>query len=168
MAWLRDMVRGYFGWPSETDIVSLELGDPRLHEQAPRWKSVWDRTTEPRVIQAHPANAPGPFYSENDGCITCGAPQAEAPALIGWYEERCGADAHSHCIFTRQPTSPDELEQAIRAMHVSCVENLRYRGSDPSILARLGALGMSHLCDDVAEPKPPACEMSVPPDTQPN
>ena len=168
MALLRGMVLGLFSRRSGIDIVSLELGDARLHERAPGWKSVWDRLAEPRVIQAHPANAPGPFYSENDGCITRGAPRAEAPAFIGWYEERCGADTHSHCIFLRQPSSPDELEQAIRAMHVSCVENLRYQGSDPSIIARLRALGMAHLGDDIADPKPLASEMSVPPDTQPN
>jgi hypothetical protein len=96
---------------------------------------------------AHPHNVPGPFYSENEGCITCGAPKAAAPDLVGWHEERCGETTSRHCIFYRRPETREELDQAVMAMNVSCVENLRYRGTDPVVLKRLRRLGLGHLCD---------------------
>jgi hypothetical protein len=130
---------------SQSEPISLGLQDFGLVYQSNQ--SIWSRAAEPRVPISHPRNAPGPFYSEYDGCITCGAPNAEAPDLIGWYEERCGTETYSHCIFERQPETLDEVDRAIQAMHVSCVENLRYRGTDPAILQRLAQLGMAHLCD---------------------
>jgi hypothetical protein len=52
-----------------------------------------------------------------------------------------------HCYFRKQPTSPQELDQAISAMAVSCVEALRYAGDDPAMLKRLEDTGMRHRCD---------------------
>ncbi len=103
---------------------------------------------------AYPENAQGPFYSEEDGCITCGAPHVEAPELMAWYNDPSGTNQFSHCFFKRQPETPIEVEHAINAMHSSCVENLRYRGQDPAILERLCRMGYRHLCDALQESEP--------------
>jgi hypothetical protein len=73
---------------------------------------------------ATPSNSPGDFYVAAGECITCGAPEAEAPALMSFDEE-----AHS-CFFERQPSTLAELNQAIGAVSVSCCRAVRYRGSD--------------------------------------
>lgn len=41
------------------------------------------------------------------------------------------------CFFKKQPSTPEELERAINAVHVSCTGAVRYCGSDPAVLARL-------------------------------
>jgi hypothetical protein len=41
------------------------------------------------------------------------------------------------CFFRRQPTSPDEVDRAARAVSVSCPRAVRYRGSDLSIQKKL-------------------------------
>lgn len=89
----------------------------------------------------NPKNAPGPFYVVKDQCLSCGAPEAEAPTLMG----SC-ADAEG-CYFRKQSETPEEVYQAISAMQVSCIEVLRYGGQDPAILKRLAELGASLLCD---------------------
>src|SRR4051794_37330430 len=106
MAWLKDSAFAFFCRHREPELVSLGLGNVRPNEGADALPTIWDRVTEARVLEPHPANAPGPFYSENDGCVSCGAPNAEAPDLMSWYEQRCGADTYSHCIFRRQPETP--------------------------------------------------------------
>ena len=68
---------------------------------------------------------------------------------MAWYEEPSGPSHHTHCIFRRQPETAEEVERAIRAMNISCVENLRYRGRDPAILERIRSMGMGHLCDTI-------------------
>ena len=98
--------------------------------------------------------APGPFYSEEDGCITCGAPHLEAPELMAWFNDPSGTNQFSHCFFKRQPETPAEVEHAINAMHSSCVENLRYAGRDPVILETLCRMGYRHLCDFLEESEP--------------
>jgi len=52
--------------------------------------------------QRTPLNAPGPFFTEKDCCISCRAPEAEAPDLMAFDEEG------SSCYFRRQPVTPDE------------------------------------------------------------
>jgi hypothetical protein len=94
------------------------------------------------AIRPYPKNAPGDFYVENDCCITCEAPYHEAPELISHDEEGGG-----HCYFRRQPQTTEEIERAIRACWVSCVECLRYAGHDPEILKGFRAIGHAHLCD---------------------
>jgi hypothetical protein len=130
-------------------IISLDLRDIEPSDHVVSKQSSMPRLAAPRVFVARPHNAPGPFYSENEGCITCGAPNSVAPDLVGWYEERCGTETYIHCIFHQQPETPDELDRAIEAMHISCVENLRYRGTDHAILERLAQRGMAHLCDAI-------------------
>ena len=68
-------------------------------------------------------------------------------SLMGFYEDPSGTNARSHCFFNRQPQTEEELDRAIRAVEVSCVENLRYRGTDPAILKKLSEMGYRHLCD---------------------
>jgi hypothetical protein len=92
-------------------------------------------TMSDRVGEATPSNAPGDFYVAKDQCITCGAPEAEAPALMGFDE------GVSSCFFRRQPANLDELNAAIRAIHFSCCGAVRYRGSDPYVQRKLADLG---------------------------
>jgi len=44
----------------------------------------------------------------------------------------------SHCYFRKQPQTAFEIEQAVKAIAVSCCDALVYDGSDPEILKRLG------------------------------
>jgi hypothetical protein len=93
-----------------------------------------------------PRNAPGPFYVVKGDCITCGAPRAEAPGLITLGD--------GGCYFHKQPETPAEVNDAVRAMFVSCIEAYRYGGHDPTIRRRLAELGHSHLCDNPLEGHP--------------
>jgi hypothetical protein len=93
----------------------------------------------------NPKNAPGPFYVLANSCIACGAPQAEAPELVAG----CSSDAG--CYFHRQPETPEEVDAAIRATFVSCVQVYRYGGEDPEIRLRLAELGQVSLCDHPLE-----------------
>lgn len=47
-------------------------------------------------------------------------------------------DNNSDTYFVRQPSTPDEVERACRALDSCCVAALRYGGSDPNIIRRLG------------------------------
>jgi hypothetical protein len=87
-----------------------------------------------------PLNAKGDFYVEKDTCLICMAPEHEAPGLMG-YDEETG------CYFKRQPQTPEEIEHAVEAVWVSCVQALRYAGNDPVILEKLRAKGCKSRCD---------------------
>src|SRR5688572_19698132 len=85
--------------------------------------------------QRVPENAPGDFYVERDVCTRCCVPHGEAPELLN--------DPNvpfRECYFRRQPETDAEVEHALRAISVSCVQALHYGGSDPKILARLQEL----------------------------
>ena len=41
--------------------------------------------------------------------------------------------------FVKRPTTPGEIEEACRAIEVCCVAALRYGGTDPAIIKRLGS-----------------------------
>lgn len=88
-------------------------------------------------------NTQGDFYVINNACITCGAPEAEAPDLIEHSKLEYG-----HCYFKKQPQTPDEIERAISAMEVSCIGGLRYGGKDEKILKRIYEKGLEELCDN--------------------
>lgn len=77
-------------------------------------------------------NAPGPFYTTGD-CLACDAPEYEAPHFLAPLTHN-----NSDTYFVRQPSTPDEVERACRALEVCCVAALRYGGSDPDIIRRLG------------------------------
>lgn len=77
-------------------------------------------------------NAPGPFYTTGE-CLACGAPEIEAPGLLAPLEGE-----NYDTWFVRQPSTPEEVEQACRAMEVCCTSALRYGGHDRAIILRLG------------------------------
>ncbi len=81
----------------------------------------------------------GDFYVDCETCLSCDAPRSEAPDLMDHGE--------NGCFFTRQPSTPEEVERACTAVCVSCVEGVRYRGSDRTILRRLYDLGAFASCD---------------------
>ncbi len=88
-----------------------------------------------------PKNASGPFYTLgtchkgkwSGDCLWCQAPEAEAPELLAPIDEQ-NVDTY----FVRQPATPEEIEYACRAIEVCCVSALRYGGTDPAIIQRLG------------------------------
>jgi hypothetical protein len=94
---------------------------------------------QPSVMPRHPRNVAGPFYTTG-GCMACGAPEAEAPALLA--ELR---DDQLETFFVRQPATKEEVEAACRAAQVCCVSSLRYGGQEPAIIRRLG--NTPEFCD---------------------
>lgn len=95
----------------------------------------------PDERKPHPKNAPGPFYIENGCCITCLAPHAQAPELMGF------DDMEGHCFVAHQPQTEEELYRTIRAAWSSEVQCLRYKGNDPDIIRRLVEIGEGDTCD---------------------
>lgn len=109
----------------------------------------------------YPKNAPGDFYVEDRCCTACEAPLPEAPDMV--VQDLDGP--YPHCYFRRQPKTPEDIEEAISALQVSCVEALRYAGTDPKILTRLRDLGLTHLCDQPLDPSKevPPSPQAIPP-----
>ncbi len=110
-----------------------------------------------------PKNAPGPFYVEKGYCISCEAPWHEAPDLMDHDDGKGGY----HCHFKKQPEDAEELERAIMACRVSCVEAVRYAGDDPAILNRFRQLNAEYSCDALIglprrAPTPPASPVPPP------
>jgi hypothetical protein len=91
-------------------------------------------------VERTPLNAEGGFYVVKDMCITGTAPHHEAPELMGM-------DEATGCYFRRQPQTAEEIEQAVEAIRVSCMEALRYADNDPEVLERLRAQGCISQCD---------------------
>jgi hypothetical protein len=77
-------------------------------------------------------NVPGPFYTTGD-CLACDTPEHEAPDLLA---PLTGDNYDTY--FVRQSATPDEVERACRALEVCCAIALRYGGTDPNIIRRLG------------------------------
>lgn len=77
-------------------------------------------------------NASGDFYTTGE-CLACDAPEFEAPDLLAPLD-----DKNSDTYFVKQPKTMEEIERACRAIEVCCVEALRYGGTDPKIIRRLG------------------------------
>ncbi len=73
-------------------------------------------------------------------CSTCMAPHQEVPDLMG-------LDDAIGCYFRWQPQTPEELDHAIEAVSVSCLEVLRYSGNNPAILEGLRAKGCKSQSD---------------------
>lgn len=146
MKWIRVFQHFFDVVVEGREFISLELGTSLLEPDNPQPQGdcCGSQSLERRPYHL---NASGPFYSVSDGCITCLAPQAAAPDLMECYEDLLGTNAQSHCFFAQQPQTSEELDQAINALEVSCIENIRYSGSDPAILKRLCEMGYRHLCD---------------------
>jgi|HubBroStandDraft_6_1064221.scaffolds.fasta_scaffold1706374_1 ferredoxin len=74
-------------------------------------------------------NAPGHFYVEADLCIQCGNGPAAAPSLVKMND--------NHCYFEKQPSTENEVNQAIEAVNACCCGAYRYDGDRPDVIARL-------------------------------
>lgn len=85
-------------------------------------------------------SVPGDFYVENACCITCGVPQAVAPDLVGWADEK----QKVHCRWKKQPVTYGELQQAFAIFEGQEVGCHRYAGIDPEIQRRVGIENCDH------------------------
>jgi hypothetical protein len=103
----------------------------------------------------------GDFYVISEECISCGAPAHAAPDLM---IDAVWEDGHKFqsCRFIRQPSTVEELDQAIAAVNASCVCAVRYRGTDPAILSRLGIGSVDH--SEILPPKTFRPILTVPAD----
>ena len=100
------------------------------------------------LFEREPDNAPGDFYVVKDSCITCGLPGETAPGCVSW--NRCPKekeDGSLHCRVHKQPESDEEIEAMVEATMGSCVEAMRYCGTDERILAAFKKAGMERVCD---------------------
>ncbi|MFN3403648.1 MAG: ferredoxin [Cytophagaceae bacterium] len=104
--------------------------------------SLFKKSDKSKSSPRYPENSQGDFYVQNQVCISCGAPEAEAPDLIEHSKHEYG-----HCYFKKQPKTEDEIERAINAIAVSCISGLRYGGKDEKILKRLYEIGEAEQCD---------------------
>jgi hypothetical protein len=71
------------------------------------------------------------------------APQHAAPDLMDF------DDQARHCFFKKQPSTTEELKQAIEAVWVSCCGAVRYSGDDPAIrrfIAEVDTKGLKQMC----------------------
>jgi len=102
------------------------------------------------LYEREPDGAPGPFYVIKNLCIICGLPPETAPQNITWSNQtfrRGCEDCPTHCRVEHQPKTENELNAVIEAACNSCVEAIRYCGTDPEIIARFKACGHERLCD---------------------
>jgi hypothetical protein len=106
----------------------------------------------PPLFEPEADNAAGAFYVIKDHCIICALPIETAPASVSW--NRCikkreeGEDYRSlHCRIHKQPETKEEIRAMIEAAVSSCVEAIRYRGTNDDILAEFRKVGMERLCD---------------------
>ena len=109
----------------------------------------WDGLVEP-PFEREPDSVPGPFYVVKGLCILCALPPETAPQNIEWDEQfqREGCSGRpNHCRVSRQPETAAEVESLVDAAIGSCVEAIRYCGTDPEILARFRERGYAKLCD---------------------
>lgn len=101
------------------------------------------------LYEPEEGNAPGPFYVIKGICILCAVPPETAPQNIKWdeaYQSGC-TECPTNCRIAKQPETPREIEQVIKAASQSCIEAIRYCGTDPAVLARFQELGMGGYCD---------------------
>lgn len=95
-----------------------------------------------RKYKGHPQSSPGDFYVVNGECLSCGLPHVLAPDLFGW-EQLDAAEPYGHCVWKKQPETPDEFTRAIEVIRSSEAGCHRYAGSDPVVGRRVG----SEFCD---------------------
>jgi ferredoxin len=88
----------------------------------------------------NPKNVPGPFYVRDGCCTACGITENEAPDHFTY-------DEHGQCYVRKQPCTQQETDQMVQAMWGAEFDCIRYRGRDPDVFQRLGAMGKPHLCD---------------------
>ena len=90
-----------------------------------------------------PSNVIGPFYVTTN-CIICGLPPETAPENISFHHDCKGPNT---CRFFKQPENQKELDLVFEAMAGSCVEAVRYRGTNKEILKQIKGRGLSRLAD---------------------
>jgi len=88
----------------------------------------------PPRFTSEPTSAPGDFYVEDKCCLSCGVPQVAAPDLVEWVDDR----KFLHCRWKKQPSTPEELEQAFAIFDGQELGCHRYAGTDPAIRDRIG------------------------------
>jgi hypothetical protein len=147
VTWIRLLRKVLYLQAQKRRLIILDLNTIDLSHAGvvTSWSGSQGQPREYR--QPYHLNATGSFYSVKDCCIICLAPESVAPDLMRLYEDPSGTNRMSHCFFTRQPETAEEIDHAIAAMNISCVQNLRYAGDDPEILKRLCELGCGDLCD---------------------
>ena len=102
------------------------------------------------TFEREPDNASGAFYVIKDQCILCALPPETAPQNITWdsgFQKAGCTGCPNHCRVERQPETPHEVALVIAAACGSCVEAIRYCGTDPGILAQFREQGFERLCD---------------------
>ena len=109
---------------------------------SPKYNPATDRLVIARE-EIDASNEPGPFYVTTQ-CIICGLPPETAPQNISF---DCDCKGPRSCRFHKQPTNQEELDLVLEAMWGSCVEAVRYRGTDAEILRQIKKRGLSHLAD---------------------
>ena len=105
------------------------------------------KQANPAGLQSHPENAEGPFYVRNGECMSCGAPELQAPTMLAH-------DGKGNCFFARQPSTQEETDEAILGLWASCCGAVRYRGQNREVLIRLAELGLVDTCDYPLEDEP--------------
>jgi hypothetical protein len=109
------------------------------------------------IYEREEGSAPGPFYVVKDVCLTCSLPTETAPENIEYHERPCTSRPASltlHCVVTRQPKTPEELDRMIEVVASSCIEAYRYCGTDPEILRHLVEAGCREQCDSLVQRTP--------------
>ena len=86
-----------------------------------------------------PDSERGDFYVEGGCCLSCGVPQAVAPNLVGWTDER-----YAQCYWKKQPETPEELERAFAVFDGQEVGCHRYSGNNAEIQTRIGMENCGH------------------------
>ena len=110
-------------------------------------------STESQMYSRLPLNVEGDFYTigcqdKHGGwygeCLECALPEYEAPDLLAPMD-----DDHYDTYFIKQPENEKEIEQAISACKVCCVNALRYSGKDKNIIERLGEEYCDYKIDEL-------------------
>jgi hypothetical protein len=102
------------------------------------------------LYEREPDSVPGPFYVVKGMCLLCALPPETAPENVQWdeqFQRAACSGCPNHCRVVRQPETPHEADSLIEAAVGSCVEAIRYCGTDPEILTRLRKNGYERLCD---------------------
>ncbi len=123
----------------QTSVVYKEARPAPLPDTAcsgPQGKLTY--TGQPMADQTfrrvpEPTSAPGDFYVDSYCCTACGVPQAAAPDLVGWTDEKS-----PQCRWKKQPSTPAEFTQAFAIFDGQELGCHRYAGSDPEIQQRVG------------------------------
>lgn len=88
-----------------------------------------------------PENVPGDFYVEDDCCLRCEVPMAEAPEHFAFSERSC--------YVCKQPQTTAQVDRMINAMQAQELECIRYRGKQRDVQIMLIAAGAGPCCDDL-------------------